>query len=115
MTHGQFHSPGLAEVAPQILCGGAPQPNHHPGVPTITTNHTNTQHSISTHRDKGFSVERGALMVDREEQYVLRVQDKAVAARIRKQLNQEHSKAKLDVRLDGSSPKPDYSLASVRL
>ena len=40
-------------------------------------------------------------MVDREEQYVLRVQDKAVAARIRKQLNQEHSKAKLDVRLDG--------------
>ncbi|KAL3148365.1 hypothetical protein ABBQ38_013822 [Trebouxia sp. C0009 RCD-2024] len=41
-------------------------------------------------------------MVDREEQYVLRVQDKAVAARIRKQLNQEHSKAKLDVRLDAS-------------
>ena len=46
-------------------------------------------------------VKPGALMVDREEQYVLRVQDKAVAARIRKQLNQEHSKAKLDVRLDG--------------
>ena len=40
-------------------------------------------------------------MADREEQYVLRVQDKAVAARIRKQLNQEHSKAKLDIRLDG--------------
>ena len=42
-------------------------------------------------------------MADREEQYVLRVQDKAVAARIRKQLNQEHSKAKLDIRLDGAS------------
>ena len=42
-------------------------------------------------------------MADREEQYVLRVQDKAVAARIRKQLNQEHSKAKLDIRLDGTS------------
>lgn len=42
-------------------------------------------------------------MADREEQYVLRVQDKAVAARIRKQLNQEHSKVKLDIRLDGTS------------
>lgn len=41
-------------------------------------------------------------MADREEQYVLRIQDKAVAARIRKQLNQEHSKAKLDIRLDGT-------------
>ena len=40
-------------------------------------------------------------MADREEQYVLRVQDKAVAARIRKQLNLEHSQAKLDVRFDG--------------
>ena len=47
-------------------------------------------------------------MADREEQYVLRVQDKAVAARIRKQLNQEHSKAKLDIRLDGT---PDYGRA----
>lgn len=42
-------------------------------------------------------------MVDREEQYVLRVQDKAVAARIRKQLNVDNSKAKLDVRFDGVS------------
>ncbi|KAL0033217.1 hypothetical protein WJX79_010095 [Trebouxia sp. C0005] len=39
-------------------------------------------------------------MADREEQYILRVEDKAVAARIRKQLNSENSKAKLDVRFD---------------
>ncbi|DBB04494.1 hypothetical protein WJX77_004536 [Trebouxia sp. C0004] len=39
-------------------------------------------------------------MADREEQYILRVEDKAVAARIRKQLNSENSKAKLNVRFD---------------
>ena len=42
-------------------------------------------------------------MADREEQYILRVDDKAVAARIRKQLNTENSKAKLDVRFDGAT------------
>ena len=40
-------------------------------------------------------------MADKEEQYVLRFQNKAVAARIKKQLNTEASKAKLDIRLDG--------------
>ncbi|KAL0054207.1 hypothetical protein WJX82_005460 [Trebouxia sp. C0006] len=39
-------------------------------------------------------------MADREEQYILRVEDKAVAARIKKQLNSENSKARLDVRFD---------------
>lgn len=39
-------------------------------------------------------------MADREEQYVLRFQDKAIAARIKKQLNTENSKVKLDIRLD---------------
>ena len=48
-------------------------------------------------------------MVDREEQYVLRVQDKAVAARIRKQLNMDNSKAKLDARFDGASTGPSTS------
>ena len=43
-------------------------------------------------------------MADREEQYILRVEDKAVAARIRKQLNNENSKAKLDVRFNGAWP-----------
>ena len=43
-------------------------------------------------------------MADREEQYILRVEDKAVAARIRKQLNNENNKAKLDVRFDGAWP-----------
>ncbi len=43
-------------------------------------------------------------MADREEQYILRVEDKAVAARIKKQLNSENSKAKLDVRFDGAWP-----------
>lgn len=51
-------------------------------------------------------------MVDREEQYVLRIQDKAVAARIRKQLNQEHSKAKLDVRLDGTFDRQEQTAAA---
>lgn len=39
-------------------------------------------------------------MADREEQYVLRFQDKAVAARIKKLLNTESSKHKLGVRFD---------------
>lgn len=41
-------------------------------------------------------------MADGEEQYILRVQDKAVAARLKKQLNLENSKAKLNVRFDGA-------------
>ena len=41
------------------------------------------------------------MAADREEQYILRIQDKAVAARIKKQLNQDSSKTKLDVRFDG--------------
>lgn len=51
-------------------------------------------------------------MVDREEQYVLRIQDKAVAARIRKQLNQEHSKAKLNIRLDGTFDRKEQTAAA---